>query len=366
MTVEARAHALFTQTFGSEPAAVASAPARANLLGEHTDYNDGFVLPTPLGCRTGIALTPTEGRFGEVEGVSEGFGGPFRADLVHGKREDWLDYVLGCLHALSNAGMTAPALRLAAVTDVPVGAGVSSSAALEVAILKAMRAALDLPIDDVEIAKLAQAAESEFVGMPCGIMDQKAASVARPGEALFLDTRNLATKTAPLPDDHHIAVIYSGVKHQLTDGGYGQRVAECQAACRALGVASLRELSTEDLPRIEALPAPLNQRARHVVTENQRVLDGVAALHDGDFEAFGRLMTASHASQRDDYAVSVPAVDALVEAALALGAVGARLTGGGFGGSVVALVKTSGFDAWLNQLLKARPDARLVATVSGS
>lgn len=364
MTVETRARALFTQTFGSEPAAIASAPARANLLGEHTDYNDGFVLPTPLDCHTGIALTPTEGDFGQVEGVSEGFGGPFHADLVHGRREDWLDYALGCLHALSNAGTTAPALRLAAVTDIPVGAGVSSSAAFEVAILKAIRAALDLVINDAEVARLAQFAESEFVGMPCGIMDQMAASVARPGEALFLDTRDLATETVPLPAGHHIAVIYSGVKHQLTDGGYGHRVAECQAACRALGVSSLRDLSMEDLPRIEALPAPLNQRARHVVTENQRVLEGVAALRGSDPTAFGRLMAASHGSQRDDYAVSVPAVDKLVDVALDQGAVGARLTGGGFGGSIVALVKSDGFDDWLDQVLTRQPDARFVATVS--
>ena len=365
MTAEGRVRALYAQTFDDEPVAIASAPARANLLGEHTDYNDGFVLPTPLACRTAIAIAPTEGRFGEVHGVSEGFGGLFHADLVHGKREDWLDYALGCLHALSNSGTETPALRLAAVTDVPVGAGVSSSAAFEVAILKAIRDALHLPIDDIEVAKLAQYAESEFVGMPCGIMDQMAASVAKPGEALFLDTRDLSTETAPLPAGHKIAVIYSGVKHQLTDGGYAQRVDECQAACRALDIGSLRELAMADLVRIDALPSPLKQRARHVVTENQRVRNGVDALRLGDVEAFGRHMIASHISQRDDYAVSVPAVDDLVDAALSAGAVGARLTGGGFGGSIVALVDAGSFDRWLSDVLKARPKAKLIATVDG-
>ncbi|MEM7442258.1 MAG: galactokinase [Pseudomonadota bacterium] len=365
MTTEAGARELFVKTFGAEPGAVASAPARANLLGEHTDYNDGFVLPTPLGVRTAVALATMDGDPGTIQGVSEAFGGPVLANLADGKREDWLDYPLGCLHALSNDKGKPPSLKLAAVTDVPIGAGVSSSAAFEVAVLKAVRAALDLEIDDIEIAKLAQSAERDFVGMPCGIMDQMAASVAQPGEALFLDTGNLEIDTVPLPDGHHIAVVHSGVSHQLVDGGYAQRVAECQAACRALGVSSLRELTIADLPRIDALPEPLHFRARHVVTENQRVLDGVEALRKGDAEEFGRLMVDSHASQRDHYAVSVPAVDALVEAKLNAGAVGARLTGGGFGGSAVSLVRSERFDDWLEDVLSAHAGAKLIAKIGG-
>jgi len=365
LIVDSSARALFAKTFGEQPTAVASAPARANLLGEHTDYNDGYVLPTPLGCRTAIALAPASGNEGEIEGVSEAFGGPYRADLTDGKRDDWLDYALGCLHALINSGVKVPALRLAVVTDVPIGAGVSSSAAYEVAVLKALRSALDLDFDDIQIAKLGQIAERDFVGMPCGIMDQMAASVAKPGEALFLDTKDLTTDTAPLPAGHRIAVVHCGVGHQLIDGGYAQRVEECQSACRALGVSSLRALSNDALPRIDDLPGPLNRRARHVVTENQRVLDGVGALRAGNTGDFGRLMIDSHRSQRDDYAVSIAEIDALVDAALDAGAVGARLTGGGFGGSIVALVDTVGFDGWLAKVLQARPGARLIATVDG-
>ena len=179
MTTADRARALFEKAFGDEPAAIASAPARANLLGEHTDYNDGFVLPTPLGVSTAVALTTIGGDAGTILGVSEAFGGPIQADVAEGKRDDWLDYPLGCVQALRDSGLDLPSLRLAVATDVPIGAGISSSAAFEVAVLKAVRTALDLQIDDIEIAKLAQSAERDFVGMPCGIMDQMAASVAQ-------------------------------------------------------------------------------------------------------------------------------------------------------------------------------------------
>lgn len=365
MTVENRAQALFESTFGKHQAVTASAPARANLLGEHTDYNDGLVLPTPLGCRTAIALAVADGVEASIAGVSADFGGPFHANLADGKRGDWLDYALGCLQALSDTGVKLPAMQLAAVTDVPLGAGVSSSAAFEVAILKALRGVLRLDIDDVRIAKLGQSAERDFVGMPCGIMDQMAASVAQPGEALFLDTRDLTTETAPLPAGHRIAVVHCGVSHQLIDGGYAQRVAECQAACKMLNIDSLRMVSEDDLPRINTLPDPIGRRARHVVTENRRVLDGVDALRGGDATRFGQLMVGSHISQRDDYAVSIAEIDALVDAALNAGALGARLTGGGFGGSIVALVATGTFDNWLADVLTARPQAKLIATVDG-
>ena len=358
---EATARTVFTQRFGMAPNAVASAPARANLLGEHTDYNDGYVLPTALACRTAIAI----GRHGDpgvVEAYSATLDQTAVARLEAGKQGAWLDYFMGCCQALTDRGEALPGLRVVVAGSVPMGAGISSSAAFEVASLRALAGLLTIDLDPVTLARLGRKAEREFVGMPCGIMDQMISSLGTAGEALLLDTRDLAHRTVPLPTGHRIAVVF-GVEHRLVDGGYAQRVAECQAACRALDLPSLRAASQDDLPRFAALDPPLDGRARHVVTENGRVLDGVAALESGDAAAFGRLMLASHASQRDDYAVSTPEIDALVDAAMAAGAIGARLTGGGFGGSIVALVAADRFDPWLAALAQAQPHAQLVATV---
>ena len=360
----------YRTAFDTDPATVASAPGRANLLGEHTDYNDGFVLPTALADRTAVAIGRggDGGRAGTVEAVSATMGAS-AADAIDGERRgDWLDYPLGCLRALRDAGhltdgATVGGLRLAIATTLPLGAGVSSSAALEVAVLRAARNLLGLAIDGVEIAKLGRIAEREHVGMPCGIMDQMVASLGDPGHALLLDTRDLTHELVPLPAGHRVAVVHCGVGHKLVEGGYEQRVWECQAACRSLEVASLRELATDDLPRIEALENPLNRRARHVVTENQRTLEGAAALSHGDPVRFGKLMIESHLSQRDDYRVSIPEIDALVDAALMEGALGARLTGGGFGGSIVALVEDARFDTWRQGVQVRRPESRLVAAI---
>jgi len=224
--------------------------------------------------------------------------------------------------------------------------------------LRALRALLKLDLDDVAIAKLARAAECDYVGMPCGIMDQMVSSLGTPDRALFLDTRTLETRLLPMPRGHRIMVVHSGVSHQLVDGGYRQRVEECQAACKALGASWLRDLTMDDLPRVNALPEPLNRRARHQVTENQRVLDAIKALETDNPVAFGELMTASHVSQRDDYKVSVPAVDELVEVALRHGALGARLTGGGFGGSIVALVAEDNVEPWTKAVTADCPNCR--------
>ena len=360
----------YRTAFDTDPAAVASAPGRANLLGEHTDYNDGFVLPTALADRTAVAIGRggDGGRAGTVEAVSATMGVSAADAIEGGRRGDWLDYPLGCLRALRDAGhltdgAAVGGLRLAIATTLPLGAGVSSSAALEVAVLRAARNLLGLAIDGVEIAKLGRIAEREHVGMPCGIMDQMVASLGDPGHALLLDTRDLTHELVPLPAGHRVAVVHCGVGHKLVEGGYEQRVWECQAACRSLEVASLRELATDDLPRIEALENPLNRRARHVVTENQRTLEGAAALSHGDPVRFGKLMIESHLSQRDDYRVSIPEIDALVDAALMEGALGARLTGGGFGGSIVALVEDARFDTWRQGVQARRPESRLVAAI---
>ncbi|HYH22466.1 MAG TPA: galactokinase [Azospirillum sp.] len=348
--------ALFTKTFGTDAAATEKAPARANLLGEHTDYNNGFVLPTPLPYVTTVAVGP--GKPGEIEAHAAQFNETLTRRLDAPAHGDWLDYVLGCVKVIGQQGVPVEGLRVAIESDVPMGAGISSSAALEVATLRALRRWLELSIDDEMLARLGQRAESGYVGMPCGIMDQMVSSVGRPGTALFLDTLSLDYQHVPLPRSHQFAVVHSGVAHRLTDGGYRQRRSECEAAAAALNVGSLRALDVDDLPAVEALPEPLNRRARHVITENRRVLDGVVALRADDAQTFGKLMVESHRSQRDDYAVSLPEIDALVETALKHGAIGARLTGGGFGGCIIALVPDA--KAWWPAVSADHPDAWLV------
>ncbi|MEO3432565.1 galactokinase [Inquilinus sp. CAU 1745] len=350
---------LYEGVFGAPAEAEGRAPARANLLGEHTDYNDGFVLPTPLAYETAATI----GRMkGAPDGIIEAHAAPFgetkRRSLGDPPQGDWMDYVVGCFRALGEAGYAVPAVSLAISSDVPMGAGISSSAALEVAVLRAARRLLDLPLDDVELARLGQKAENAYVGMQCGIMDQMAASLGQRGKALFLDTRTMATETVPLPESFRLAIIHCGKAHQLTAGDYNTRRRECEAACAALGIGSLRDLDTGDLERLERLEEPLGRRARHVVTENRRVLDGVAALKACDAGTFGRLMDESHRSQRDDYQVSIPEIDALADSAKRHGAIGARLTGGGFGGSIVALVPSGRYDGWRDAVLADRPDAR--------
>jgi galactokinase len=348
--------ALFSELFVTAPAAMARAPARANLLGEHTDYNDGFVLPTPLPYVTTVAVGP--GPAGMIEAHAARFNETKTRPLDAPPAGDWLDYVLGCVRVAIQEGAVVEGVRVTIDSDVPMGAGISSSAALEVATLRALRDWLGLDLDDVQVAKLGQRAESGYVGMPCGIMDQMVSSLGTPGQALFLDTRSLEHRLLPLPASHALAVVHSGVAHRLTDGGYRQRRSECEAAAAALNVKSLRDLDVADLPAIAALPEPLNRRARHVVTENRRVLEGVVALERADAAAFGRLMVESHASQRDDYSVSLPEIDALVDTALKHGAIGARLTGGGFGGCIIALVEDPA--SWWPAVAGEHPDARLV------
>ncbi len=317
----------------------AAAHGRVNLIGEHTDYNGGFVLPTLIPQRTVAQLTPRGQRMVEV--VSDQALEPGRYTLgAETPRGSWLDYVQGLTWALREAGFTFGGFRLNITSDVPLGAGLSSSAALEVAVLRAIRAAFAVDLDDTRLALLGQRAENEFVGARCGIMDQLAASLAEAGVALFLDTRSLEFRRLPLPRSADLVVINSGVSHALAGGDYNTRRAECERAAHALGVPQLRDLTLADLPRLESLPDPLGRRVRHVVRENQRVLDAVDAIEASDVAALGQLFDASHASMRDDFEVSTPEVDLLVELAQAEASVfGARMTGGGFGGAVVVLTR---------------------------
>ena len=327
------------------PAAVASAPGRVNLLGEHTDYNDGFVLPIALAQHTTVALAPASGATFRL--VSRELGKTIEFTLDRLPEEGFARYVFGCLQQVLGRGHAVPALDIHVTSEVPIGVGLSSSAALEVAMLRALRLLLRLPFDDVEIARMAQRAEVDFAGVNCGIMDQMASSLADPSHALFLDARTLATERWPLPPGCAVLVLDSGVQRSLVTSAFNQRRRECEEACARLGVASLRDVEAE---QVEALPEPWRRRARHVVGENARVLRAVTGA---DAAVLGQMMNASHASLRDDYEVSVAPLDELVALLQEHAAVfGAKLTGAGFGGACVAVVESGRVGEIANETLR--------------
>ena len=317
----------------------ASAPGRVNLIGEHTDYHEGFVLPTVLPHRT--VATIRRRSDGLVTACSDRVDEPGGEYLLGREQQGrgWLDYVQGITAVLTARGWHVGGFDLRLTSRVPIGAGVSSSAALEVSVLRALREAFTLPLGDVDLARVAQAVETEFVGVPIGIMDQMASSLGAEGHALFLDTRTLHYLRVPLPPVD-LVVIESGVTHRHAGGGYADRRNDSFAAAELLGVKCLRDVGVDGLARIDGLTPVLARRARHIITENQRVLDAVAALEAGDLPRLGDLFNASHASMRDDYEVSTPAVDVLVSLGQEHPDIyGARLTGGGFGGAVVMLAR---------------------------
>ena len=331
----------FQAAFGRVPTVRTDAPGRVNLIGEHTDYNGGFVLPIAIPQRCRVAVAARED--GTVRAISRERGEQGVVEYKLGREapgREWLDYLQGVTAILSADGHALRGFEIGIASDVPLGSGVSSSAAFEVSVLRALRELFGLRYDDVALARLGQRVENEFVGARVGIMDQLAASLADERAALFVDTRTLAAERVAMPDGVELVVINSGVSHSNVGGEYNTRRAECEAACAALGIRELRDIGMADLSRIDALPEPLNRRARHVVTENARVLATVDAMRAGNVEQMGRLFSESHASMRDDYAVSVDEIDLLVSLAEANpDVIGARLTGGGFGGSIVALAK---------------------------
>ncbi|HSP18444.1 MAG TPA: galactokinase [Myxococcaceae bacterium] len=336
----------FRELFGAEPEVTAEAPGRANLIGEHTDYSGGFVLPVTIPQRTVVQLRRREGDLAQVHSAQLGETQTFRVG-AEAIRHDWLDYVQGVTMAARPRRLSGFDARVD--SNVPLGSGLSSSAALEVSMLRALRQAFGWELDDVRLALLGQRAEVEFVGAPVGVMDQMASSLGEPHSALFIDTESLRTERVPLPAGLAIAVVHSGISHDHATGEYRVRRRECEEATRGLGVRSLRALSVEDLPRIAQLPSPLDRRARHVVTETARVLAAVEALHTGALERLGSLLAASQRSLRDDYEVSVPDLDRLVAlAAETPGVFGARLTGGGFGGAIVVAARPDGLRASMN------------------
>jgi galactokinase len=325
-----------------------AAPGRVNLIGEHTDYNDGFVLPIALEQRTVATVETLPGAI-RWEVSSEGQDAAFTfEDLVPGRVTGWAAYVAGVIWALTDAGIEVPGARIAISSDVPVGAGLSSSAALECSVLSALceLGGIDLPIE--RRPRLAQLAENRYVGAPTGIMDQSASTLCRPGHALFLDCRSLAVEHVPFDLDAAglaLVVIDTRTPHAHADNEYAQRRAACERAAAILGIAALRDIEDLDAALAKLPDDITRRRVRHVVTENARVLAAVAALRAGDWGEVGRLFNSSHASMRDDYEITVPTVDLAASVAVREGALGARMTGGGFGGCVLALVPSAQADA---------------------
>jgi galactokinase len=337
----------FSDLYAGEPR-VYRAPGRVNLIGEHTDYNDGFVMPAAIDLFTWVAASPREDRRLRVR--SENYSDGVEADLDDPglrARGHWSDYPLGVAVALERAGCHLRGADLLIRSEVPIGSGLSSSAALEVAVACALLASSGLSVDPTELAKLCQRAENDFVGMRCGIMDQFVSCHARAGHALMLDCRSLDYRLLPLAEEARLVICNSMVKHELATGEYNRRREQCESGVRHLakslaGARALRDVTIGELEQHKAvMPEVIYRRCRHVITENARVLAAADALGRGELFKFGQLMYESHISLRDDYEVSSKELDLLVEIAReADGVYGARMTGGGFGGCAVNLVRT--------------------------
>ena len=322
------------------------APGRVNLIGEHTDYNDGFVLPAAIGFYTWVAIGPRRDR--KLTVYSENFSESVEFDLdeVHPISKHWSNYVRGVAVMLEQAGYPLQGAKLLIQGEVPIGAGLSSSAALEVAVAYALTAIHGQHIDRMDLARLCRRAESEFVGMRCGIMDQFVSCFAAEGKALMLDCRSLTYRSFPLVEDLRLVICNTGIKHELANSEYNLRRSQCEEGVRQLAerldnVSALRDVNLEDLEKHGPdLPPEICKRCHHVIAENMRVNAAAAALEGQDFFTFGRLMRESHRSLRDDYEVSCRELDLMVELAAKIeGVYGARMTGAGFGGCTINLVQ---------------------------
>jgi galactokinase len=348
MTADARA--AFAERAGRPSEGTWWAPGRVNLIGEHTDYNEGFVFPFAIELGTvAAAARRDDGRLRCFSLDQKEVGDVALAELAPGRLEGWTAYPQGVAWALREAGVEIGGADVLVSTTLPQGGGLSSSAALECSVGLALTELYGQSLEPRDLALLAQRAESEVAGVPVGAMDQLASVLGEEGQALFLDTRSLETETVPLAvadDGLALVVVDTRVPRRLAEGAYGERRAQCEAAARVLGVRALRDASPAAVEaRREDLGDLLHRRARHVTTENARVLEAVEALRAGDYEGLGHLLAASHASLRDDYEVSARALDVAVDTATRAGALGARMTGAGFGGCALALLPADAVDA---------------------
>jgi galactokinase len=348
MTLQSKVTQEFERRFSASPAFVVRAPGRVNLIGEHTDYNDGFVLPMAIDRAVWIALRPRGDE--RVVGHSLDLDQTVvfsLEDVTRGRRTDrasgWGEYLKGVAWALQEAGYSLQGWEGVVAGDVPIGAGLSSSAALEMATAQAFATTSGFAWDPPTMAKLGQRAENKWVGVNCGIMDQMISAAGMAGHALLIDCRSLETEVVPLPPDTAVIVLDTATRRGLCDSAYNERRAQCEAAARFFGVAALRDVTLDQFcSQADQLEDVICRRARHVVTENARTLQAAEVMHRGDAAALGRLMDGSHSSLRDDFEVSCEELDAMVTCAQQQElCFGARMTGGGFGGCAVALVHAS-------------------------
>ena len=358
-STRSRVRRAFGAQFGASPEFVVRAPGRVNLIGEHTDYNEGFVLPMAIQRAVWIALgrAPDESvvaRSLDFEGTVE-----FRVSRPEHGGPEWGEYVKGVAWAMNDAGHRLAGWRGVVGGEVPIGAGLSSSAALELAAARAFAAVSALEWRPASMALLAQKAENEWVGVRCGIMDQMVSAAARAGHVLLIDCRSLELRYLPLPAGAGVVVVDSATRRGLVESAYNERRAQCEEAARRLGRPALRDVSRAEFEgRAAELPGDIRRRARHVITEIERTLEAAEALSKGDVVGFGHLMNASHVSLRDDFEVSSRELDLLFELAAGDPACfGARLTGAGFGGCVVALVRAEEADEFAGRVCRAYQDA---------
>ena len=353
----------FLETFGEEPDLVAAAPGRVNLIGEHIDYSEGFVLPFAIKDRTMVAARKRDDSTVRIASAQR------RSKIVTvdisevrpGLKGEWERYALGVLWSMG----VKSGVDLLIDGHVPLGAGLSSSAALECSVATAMNHLFDMGFNLEELARLTQKAENQYVGVPCGIMDQSVSLMASRGFALLLYCRDLSTRNIPFDVASHgleLLIIDTQAHHALTDGGYAERRASCEAVAAKLSVKSMRELTMAQLDSGRATLSETEYiRARHAITEMKRVLDCVDALGSGDFVKVGQLINESHRSLRDDYTVSCPELDTAVEASLVAGALGSRMVGGGFGGSAIALIEVAKTSQTISAIEKAFADKKFKA-----
>ncbi|MFZ0478049.1 MAG: galactokinase [Terriglobales bacterium] len=370
----------FQRAYGTSPK-IFRAPGRVNLIGEHTDYNDGFVMPAAIEFYTWVAASPRNDRILHVhsERFAETIDLPLDA-LAGPPRKHWSDFIRGVAAVMQAAGHTLAGANLLIYGQVPLGAGLSSSASLEVSTALALMSVSNLKLPPLELVRICQRAEHEYAGTRCGIMDQFIATFGRAGHALMLDCRSLDYNLLPIPPDVRIVICNSMVKHELAAGEYNQRRADCERGVKILErhlpkVVALRDVTPADLERHKSeLPDPVYRRCRHVVSENERVLAAADALQSGDLGRFGQMMYESHHSLRDDYEVSCRELDLLVDLASACeGVYGARMTGGGFGGCTVNLVRSESvghFQRWVAEAYEKQtgkiPDVYVCSAAGGA
>jgi galactokinase len=343
----------YEQLFGGAPDIVVQAPGRVNLIGEHTDYNDGFVLPMAIDRSAWIALRPRADRVVVAHALDFNDHATINLDDVKkGDEVEWYEYLKGMVWALHEAGYELQGWEGVLIGDVPLGAGLSSSASVEMATARAFLALTESEWDAPLMAKLGQRTENEWIGVNSGIMDQMISAAGKRGHALLIDCRSLETESLPLPRDHAIVVMDTGTRRGLVGTAYNERRAQCEAAARHFGVKALRDVTLETfLARADELDEVTRRRAHHIITENARTLRAADAMSANDAPRLGKLMVESHLSMRDDFEISSPALNAMVEIALVTdGCIGARMTGGGFGGCAVALVRESAAATFMEQV----------------